>query len=32
MGLRPKLAADSVPLEAGEQDLTVSVEVTYRLR
>jgi uncharacterized protein YggE len=32
MGLRQKLAADSVPLEAGEQELTVTVEVTYRLR
>jgi uncharacterized protein YggE len=32
MGLRQKLAADSVPLEAGEQELTVTVDVTYRLR
>jgi uncharacterized protein YggE len=29
---RQKLAAEGVPIEAGEQELTVSVEVTYRLR
>jgi uncharacterized protein YggE len=29
---RQKLAAEAMPIEAGEQELTVSVEVTYRLR